>query len=122
VFLARILVLATLPYRDPGESHYVRRNGDLTLTLQAPPRIGLPYGRYPRLVLAYLCREAVRTRSREIHLGESLSDFMREVGVHASGGPRGTLRRFRMQAVGAPPPSRQVNNVHLVAPALQHPW
>lgn len=97
-FLARILVQATLPYRDPGDCTFVRKNGSYTLTLQAPPHIGLPYGRYPRLVLAYLCREAVLTRSREIRLGDSLSDFMRAVGVHPSGGPNGPLRRFREQA------------------------
>jgi hypothetical protein len=98
VFLARILVQATLPYRDPRDCTFVRKNGSYTLTLQAPPHIGLPYGRYPRLVLAYLCREAVRTRSREIRLGNSLSDFMRAVGVGVTGGRHGSLRRFREQA------------------------
>ncbi|HSL81927.1 MAG TPA: replication protein RepA, partial [Thermoanaerobaculia bacterium] len=97
-FLARILVQATLPYRDPGDCTFVRKNGSYTLTLQAPPHIGLPYGRYPRLVLAYLCREAVRTRSREIRLGDSLSDFMRAVGVGVTGGRCGSLGRFREQA------------------------
>jgi len=97
-FLARMLVQANLPYRDPGSPYYVRRNGDYTLTLQAPPDVGLPYGRYPRLVLAYLCREAVRTRSREIHLGGSLSAFMRAVGVQPNGGKNGPLHRFRDQA------------------------
>lgn len=98
-FLARILVQVTLPYRDPGRPTFVRQNGDLVLTLQAPPHIGLPYGRYPRLVLAYLCREAVRSQSRKIRLGDSLSDFMRSVGVKATGGPYGPLRRFRKQAI-----------------------
>ena len=97
-FLATIVVQANFPYRDPGDCTFVRKNGNYTLTLQAPPDIGLPYGRYPRLLLAFLCREAVRTKSREIHLGESLSAFMRTVGVRASGGARGPLRRFREQA------------------------
>jgi hypothetical protein len=92
------VVQANLPYRNPKTFVYVRRNGDYTLTLQAPPAIGLPYGRYPRLVLAYLCREAVRTRSREIRLGESLSAFMRAVGVQPNGGANGPLGRFRRQA------------------------
>jgi len=98
-FLARIFVKVTLPLREPGGCTFVRRNGDLALKLEAPPQIGLPYGRYPRLILAYLCREAVWTRSREIRLGDSLSDFMRSLGMHASGGPNGPLRRFRKQAV-----------------------
>jgi hypothetical protein len=97
-FLARMLVQVNLPYRDPGDCAFVRRNGDYTLTLQAPPAVGLPYGRYPRLVLAYLCTEAVRTRSREIRLGRSLSGLMRAVGVTPSGGRYGPLGRFREQA------------------------
>lgn len=97
-FLARVVVQANLPYRDPGECSFVRRNGDYTLTLQAPPHIGLPYGRYPRLLLAYICREAVRSRSRELQLGESLSGFMRSVGVQPNGGKSGPMRRFREQA------------------------
>jgi hypothetical protein len=98
-FLARMLVQVNLPYRDPGDCTFVRRNGDYTLTLQAPPEVGLPYGRYPRLVLAYLCTEAVKTRSRVVPLGESLSVFMGAVGVTPSGGRKGPLRRFRVQVV-----------------------
>jgi len=97
-FLASMVVRANLPYRDPGDCSFVRRNGTYTLTLQAPPHIGLPYGRYPRLILAFLCSEAVRARTREIHLGDSLSAFMRTLGITASGGPQGPLRRFREQA------------------------
>lgn len=97
-FLSRMTVQANLPYRDPGSSFYERRNGRVVLTLQAPPAIGLPYGRYPRLLLAWIGQEAVRTRSRELRLGESLTGFMRELGVQASGGRHGPLRRFRDQA------------------------
>jgi len=97
-FLGRVVVQASLPYRKPPGSTFVRRNGDYTLTLQAPPDIGLPYGRYPRLVLAYVCREALRRRSPEIRLGDSLTSFMGALGIRASGGKRGPLRRFRQQA------------------------
>lgn len=97
-FLSRVTVQANLPLRDPKKETFERKNGRYTLTLQAPPSIGLPFGRYPRLLLAFLGREAVKTRSREIRLGESLSGFMREVGVTPSGGPKGPMRRFRDQA------------------------
>lgn len=88
-FLSRLLVQANLPYREPPESSFVRRNGALTLTLQAPPQIGLPFGRYPRLLLAWLGTEVVRTKSPEIELGESLSATMRELGITPSGGDKG---------------------------------
>jgi hypothetical protein len=97
-FLSRMTVQANLPYRDPGRSYYERRNGRMVLTLQAPPTIGLPYGRYPRLLLAWIGQEAVRTRCRELRLGESLTGFMRELGIQSSGGKHGPWRRFRDQA------------------------
>ncbi|MDX1998825.1 MAG: replication protein RepA [Thermoanaerobaculia bacterium] len=96
-FLSRLLVQANLPYREPAEPSFVRRNGALTLTLQAPPQIGLPFGRYPRLLLAWLGTEVVRTRSPELELGESLSATMRDLGITPSGGGHGSFERFRDQ-------------------------
>ena len=55
----------------------------------------LPFGNFPRLILAWLSTEAVRTQSRELVLGSSLSDFMRELGIYSSSG--GTLTRLRNQ-------------------------
>ena len=46
----------------------------------------LPYGNLPRLLLAWVCTEAVRTQRRELILGDSLSAFMRSVGVYNGGG------------------------------------
>jgi hypothetical protein len=97
-FLSRVTVQANLPYRDPGTASFERRNGRFTLTLHAPASIGLPYGRYPRLILAWIGQEAVRTRNRELHLGDSLTAFMATLGVRASGGRHGPLRRFCDQA------------------------
>jgi hypothetical protein len=41
--------------------------------------------------------EAVRTASRELELGRSLSSFMAQLGLQASGGHWGTMPRFRNQ-------------------------
>ena len=46
----------------------------------------LPYGNFPRLLLAWVSTEAVRTQSRVLVLGDSLSDFMRALGVYSAGG------------------------------------
>ena len=46
----------------------------------------LPFGNLPRLILAWLSTEAVRTQNREIVLGRSLAEFMRELGIYSSGG------------------------------------
>ena len=45
----------------------------------------------PRLLLAWACTEAVRTQNRELHLGHSLSEFMRALGVYSTSG-RGHIR------------------------------
>ena len=46
----------------------------------------LPFGNFPRLLLAWISTEAVRTQSRELILGKSLAEFMRTLGVYSSGG------------------------------------
>ena len=100
-FLVRLLALCTLPRTDPGRrTHYVRRNGPYSLVVTAggvDPR--LPFGILPRLLLAWICTEAVRTQSRELVLGPSLAEFMRVLGVQSSdsGGRLGVRTRLREQ-------------------------
>ena len=55
----------------------------------------LPFGNLPRLLLAWVCTEVVKTASRELVLGKSLSDFMRSLGVYSSAG--GVHTRLRNQ-------------------------
>ena len=97
-FMARALVQATMPHSKPTESTFERRNGAFTLTMMAPPKVGLPYGTVPRLILAWLTTEAVRTKSRELILGDSLSGFMRDLGMVPTGGRWGSITRLREQS------------------------
>ena len=53
-FMARAMVQATLPHKKVAGNEFERRNGNYTLTLLAPSKIGLPYGTVPRLLLAWL--------------------------------------------------------------------
>ena len=86
-FKARLLALCSLPRSNPGNRlQYKRVNGPFTLYMTAGGGNKLPYGNFPRLILAWLCTEAVRTKSRVIVLGPSLAKFMRELGVYSSGG------------------------------------
>ena len=98
-FMARLLVLCSLPRSNPGNrSKYVRRNGPYTLGMTAGINTKLPYGNLPRLILAWLCTEAVHTQSRVLVLGKSLSGFMRSLGIyHNSGGRGGVQTRLRNQ-------------------------
>lgn len=97
-YMARALVQATMPHKKCEGSEFTRKNGSFTLSLLAPSHIGLPFGSTPRLLVAWVTTEAVRTGKRELVLGDSLSQFMRELGiVTSSGGPRGTMTCLKDQ-------------------------
>ena len=98
-FMARLMALCCLPRTNPGNQHqYKRVNGPFTLYMNAVGGNKLPYGNLPRLLIAWLCTEAVRTQSPELILGRSLSEFMRKLDIHTQSGGRGGVRtRLRNQ-------------------------
>jgi len=106
-FVSRSLIQTTLPHRDPGKvNQYSRTAGKLTLTVQPSitmingkeVNFGIPYGSIPRLILTWLTTEIVKTKSRTIELGDSLSSFMKELDMLATGGKWGTIPRLKKQA------------------------
>ncbi len=98
-FMARLMALCTLPRTDPGNrKEYKRVNGPYTLYMISGGGNKLPYGNIPRLLLAWVCTEAVRTQSRELVLGRSVAEFMRKLGIyHNSAGKGGVQTRLRNQ-------------------------
>lgn len=104
-FLARVFAMTSLPYRDPGAiPFWSRRNGSLSLVLHPAVvrRSGqeqalYPYGTVPRLVMGWLTTEAVRTKQAELKLGRSLAQFMGKLGLMATGGRWGSVRRVEDQ-------------------------
>ena len=97
-FMARLLALCSLPRTNPGNRvRYVRRNGPYTLVMTATGTTAkLPYGNIPRLLLAYVTTEAVRTQSRILVLDDSLSEFMRKLGIYSTSGDVHTRLRNQM--------------------------
>ena len=86
-FMARMLALCSLPRTNPGNQYqYKRVNGPYKLILSRTGEYKLPFGNLPRLLLAWVSTEAVRTQSREIVLGKSLSGFMRKLGMEDRSG------------------------------------
>ena len=85
-YMARLLALCSLPRTNPGNRlRYVRRNGPYTLIMTATGTTAkLPYGILPRLPLAWVSTEAVRTQSATLTLGDSLSAFMRKLGIYST--------------------------------------
>ncbi len=104
VFSARELVQATLPHRNPRGNPPVwsRTNGNYSLIVQPgyshDPKtgemhcIGYPYGVIPRLVLFWITTETLRTRSRRLYLGPSLTKFMTAIGLNPENGGAGAKR------------------------------
>ena len=98
-FIARQLVQATLPHKNPGNVPvWVRKNGNITLAIKPDVNIstgksyGYPYGTIPRLLLFWMTTEAMRTKSRRLELGHSLSSFMSDIGLNPNNGGTGAKR------------------------------
>ena len=98
-FMTRLLALCSLPRTNPGNrKEYIRRNGPYKLGVTAGIDNRLPFGTLPRLLMSWVCTEAVQTQNRELTLGLSLAAFMRKLGIHSdSGGDRGSRTRLRNQ-------------------------
>jgi hypothetical protein len=85
-----------LPYRNPGDVTRVwdRENGRAALRIKAGEahhpengwvELGLPFGPKPRLILAYLNAEALRTNSPVVEVEDSLTAFARRIGLCRDG-------------------------------------
>jgi hypothetical protein len=96
-FLARAMVVATLPHSKPTGMTFKRKNGRYSLVMTANPDFGLPYGSTPRILLAWLTTEAISKRSPEIDLGKSLIMFLKKLKLQNGGGERGNATRVRDQ-------------------------
>ena len=97
-FMVRLMALCSLPRTNPGTRHqYKRVNGPYKLVMIAGADNKLPFGNIPRLLLAWVCTEAVRTQSRDLVLGDSVSEFMRTLGIYSTSGEKYTRLRNQMK-------------------------
>jgi hypothetical protein len=110
-FIARELVQASLPHKNPGDVPvWTRRNGNTSLSIlpgrnsKTGESYGYPYGTIPRLLLFWMTTEAARNKGRgfenprRLELGSTLSGFMTELGLDPNrGGKRSDARRLREQ-------------------------
>lgn len=104
-----VLALCGLPYREPRADarEFVRECGRASLVVQAGylkdpvtgkmVAQGVPYGPKARLLLLHICTMAMRQKSANIEIAESMSAFLRDLGFAVTGGERGTLRQFKEQ-------------------------
>ncbi len=96
--------LTSLPHkRLPDDQAWTKQGHKVTLMVEPgrmmvrkkPILYGVPYGARARMILLFLQGQAVRTSSREIELGRSLSFWMEQMGI-AWGGE--TAKAIRQQA------------------------
>lgn len=99
VYMARAMVIATLPHSKPKSHVFKRTNGNYTLTMIGDPDVGLPYGSLPRLLLAWITREAKVKKSPTLQLGKNFSAFLNTLKLTQSGGVRGDSTRLREQMI-----------------------
>lgn len=100
-YMARVFVQVMLPHQEPRlpvGTMYTRSTGLLRLTI-APTsvRYGIPYGRIPRLALAWICTEIKQTKSRVLYLGACQTEFMRKLGLRHNDSR--TIARFKEQCM-----------------------
>ena len=111
-FTSPYLISSILPYRKPtGEERWRREvvRGTRSVVMVSQKE-GIPYGRYARLVFAYITSQAVHQaadptldadKKRHIDFGSSFNDFMRKIGVVKGGGQSTKIREqvFRIAAL-----------------------
>lgn len=102
-FLHTVLTQTGLPFRNPGEARtWERQQGGAALRIEAgavaDPRaggfrnVGVPFGEKARLVLIHLTREALRTGSPVVEVEDSLTAYVRELGLPTDGRTIGTVK------------------------------
>jgi hypothetical protein len=96
-YMARLLLHSAFPHSATDEQVIERKNGGVSVMIQAGPRMKLPYGTYPRLILAWIITEANRTGSRTLRLGDNLNDFMKQLGLVPTGGRWGSITKLKEQ-------------------------
>ena len=79
------LIQCTLPHSDPKTHLWVRKNGNYTLIVQSGvdnngDYFGIPYGSFPRLVIAHIVTSVIRSGERRIDFSAYFSNFLKDVG------------------------------------------
>lgn len=107
-YVSRWFVQALFPYRKTDE--LVRQVQDRADRITVMSANGLPFGKYPRLIMAYIITSAVQRQgsvergtldpdeARRIPLGRSMNDFLHAMGLdRGRGGGKGSLTALREQ-------------------------
>ncbi len=130
-FTHSIFTQCFLPYRDPKDTQWIKRNGKYSIILTAialdhpsmpiPGKVlGLPFGSKPRLFQSYYCTMAIQHQSPVIPVERSMTAMMKKLRISVGGGPNGYIKPFKEQIMRyaachfriAGPKLRGETNVH----------
>lgn len=100
-FINRYFAQISLPHSKQDLSTFTRKSGNFTLDIISDPKIGLPYGTYPRLLLAWICSEATKTQTTALHLGSNQSEFMRKLDISRQGSTIAMLKEQTTRLVNS---------------------
>ena len=100
-FINRYFAQISLTHSKLDVSTFTRQSGNFTLDIISDPKIGLPYGTYPRLLLAWICSEATKTQKKELHLGSNQSEFMRKLDISRQGSTIAMLKEQTTRLVNS---------------------
>jgi hypothetical protein len=107
-FTHSIFTQCFLPYRDPKETHWIKRNGKYSIMLSAGPIdhpsmqrpgkvLGLPFGSKPRLFQSHYCTLAIQNQSPVIPVERSMTAMMKKLKMGTTGGKEGPIKPFKEQ-------------------------
>ena len=107
-FTHAVLCQVGLPRAKIEGREFMRQSGAAWVNVQAgyldegrgPVLQPIPYGVMPRLGLAWVSTFAVRSKEREIPIGDSAAEFLRLMGMESDGRRYTTLRK-QMHALAA---------------------
>jgi hypothetical protein len=93
------MVHAPLPREFTNTNEWTKVINNHTYTYICPTNIGVPWGAYSRLIFFQLTSLARKTKTREIFLGNSLSAFMKPLGLKQRGSETGNIEAFKEQFI-----------------------
>ena len=108
-YTSKLFVQALFPYRKTEGNNRTVETPQGTITIMS--QRGVPYGKYPRLIMAYIITRAVANAGRlkegkitheeacRIPLGHSMRHFLQAIGItgRGTGGATGNLKNIREQ-------------------------
>lgn len=99
-FMHTVLCQVGLPRKRTKETRFERNNGKASLLITAGEmfndghweKLFVPYGTKPRLALFHISTEAIRTKSRIVAVGRTISEFMKRLNISQNGPSREAFR------------------------------